>query len=36
MIECQNCGWVGEESELEFFGTSCPSCMNSNFLESDE
>ena len=42
MIECQTCGWVGTEDQLEEpYGLSgiepgCPACGNNDFLDVEE
>ena len=40
MIECQTCGWTGEEEELTapFSGSEpgCPSCGGTDFLDVED
>jgi len=37
VIECQSCGWIGSEGDLEApcsaIEPSCPECMGGNFLD---
>ena len=39
-VECQQCGWVGEESELiapfSDWEPVCPDCWSSDFLDKEE
>jgi len=36
-VECQTCGWVGDDSKMEAQNSSlepgCPSCGNNDFME---
>jgi hypothetical protein len=38
-IECQTCGWIGNEDELiaphSDDEPGCPSCLNNDFLDKE-